>query len=214
MLQAIPDSYTKGHCRLKAEPKKSLVFGGDTDKDQSNNDFDKMILVSGLSENYYQNYAHMTRFFVMPFSQGSGPSNPDIVTISWRGEDTTKAQSVISVASTGPALTTPTLKPITSQAQDVDDKATILSGFLKPFDDVKNKAMLLHARASEQGAKSGLTILTQIYYQQDGPNGTVISTKPQNFEMRMAATPNKGDNYQVLVGDTRLAGTSAIIAYG
>ena len=141
----------------------------------------------------------MTCFFVMPFSQGSGPSNPDIVAISWEGAETAKAQAIISVASTGPGLTSPT-KRIQSKAQVVDERATILSGFIKPFGDVKNKPMILHARATEKSAKSGLTILTQVYYQQDG---NVTSTTPGNFEMTMAATPEKGDNYQVLVGDTR-----------
>ena len=143
----------------------------------------------------------MTRFFIFPFRQGSNPSNPDIIIVSWKGDDPTKAQCIISVASTESLLTKPTLK-ITTQPQIVDGSVVKpLSGFLKRFEDVNNKPVLLHARATEQGAANGLKVLPQIYYQ-DGTSDSIVS-KNDSLQMVMKSTPAAGDNYQILVGDTK-----------
>ena len=186
--------------RLKKAPE-GLIFGGPSDKKSSENDFSKTVLVSGLKPGYYEQYAHMTRFFIFPFRQDSSPANPDIVTVSWKGDDSSKAQCIISVASTEALLTKPTLK-ITTQPQTVDSSGVKpLSGFLKRFEDVNNKPVLLHARATEKGAKNGLVVLPQIYYQ-DGTSENIVS-KNDSLQMAMKSTPAAGDNYQVLVGDTK-----------
>ena len=188
------------HFRLKKTPE-GLLFGGPSDKKASENDIRKTVLVSGLKPGYYEQYAHMTRFFIFPFRQGSSPANPDIVAISWKGDDPSKAQCIISVASTESLLTKPTLK-MTTPPQTVDSSVVKpLSGFLKRFEDVNNKPVLLHARATEKGATNGLKVLPQVYYQ-DGASENVIS-KNDSLQMAMKSTPAAGDNYQVLVGDTK-----------
>ena len=178
-----------------------MVFGGASDRADSKNDFNKVALVSGLQKNHYELYAHMTRFFLFPFRQESSLSNPDIVTFTWKGDDVTKPQAVISVASTGNLLTSPKVNPPyppqTVDSQDVP----VLSGFVKTFEDTNNRPILLHARATTNDPKPGLTILPQIYYLADG--GTSLQTSAKSIQMTTDVTLPKGDNYQVLVGDTR-----------
>ena len=53
--------------------------------------------------------AHVTRFFIFPFREGSDPSKPDIVGFSWKlGEKS--FVPMITVVATDAGLTNPTLK--------------------------------------------------------------------------------------------------------
>ena len=82
-----------------------LVFGGG-DKTKSVNDIERSVLLPQFTLNDWNQVGSLTRFFIFLFRQGSGPSNPDLVTFSWK-ISSLSFQPYISVVSTEKILLNP-----------------------------------------------------------------------------------------------------------
>ena len=86
----------------------------------------------------------------------------------------------------------------------MDPLLTELSGFIKRFEDINNKPMILFTRAVNRG-KDGVLIQPQIFEQK---GNEAVTTQYQFKEAIMTPAidaPHEGENsfYQILVGDTR-----------
>lgn len=81
-------------------------------------------------------------------------------------------------------------------------------GFIKRFENVNNKPMVLYARAShaDQSVPVGLMVVPQIFEEVIGEDK--IISKASKLPMPLDKTINKNnDFYQVLIGDTKYVQT-------
>ena len=189
------------HFRMLVQKPTDMRFGGGNTT--SKNDINKTILLSAYTESEYETWARQTRFFIFPFWKGSTLRNPDIVSVAWEHTGTVTdgtTSHIVAVASTKEGLSSPSVKPNPKRLPIEKKGASVGNGFLKKFGDVKGKGMILYARA-KPGAGSGLTILPQVYEQATGKEDVVSHSG--ELQMQMQQSPPAGENYQVLVGDTR-----------
>ncbi|KAL8786295.1 MAG: hypothetical protein Q9213_002890 [Squamulea squamosa] len=195
--------------KMKDQP--PLVFGG-TDPKNSVNDIKRSVLVSSFNSDDRKNYASFTRFFIFPFRQGSGPSNPDLITWCWKG-----GNPLVTVASTDKLLLNPQVKIISTPEAVVQlngKSSTVArpaSGFIKRFEDVNNKPMLLFARGSDQiNGDTGVLIAPQVF-EQDGNDDRIKVTKTDKVQLPMKTQPKDDAFFQVLTGDTRRCGHKEMV---
>ena len=78
-----------------------------------------------------------------------------------------------------------------------------MTGFIKPFEDVMNKGVLLYARAVNNGA-TGVVVKPQIFEEGDS-KGDIMSKIGMEINTPAIAVNagNEDGFYQLLVGDTR-----------
>ena len=179
----------------------------------STNDVVKTAIFPTFTATDWKNTAHATRFFIAPFMSGSSKSNPDIITFAWKCSNPANrgqgAQPVISVASTADKLTNPririqpkalTLAPINMG----DDKPSPFRGFVKRFEDVNNKPMILFARATRKDPKvnNNIQVVPQVWSQK-GTSDDLETLDSGKLLMPTYRNRPETDFYAVLVGDTR-----------
>ncbi|KAG8525647.1 uncharacterized protein KY384_000407 [Bacidia gigantensis] len=195
--------------KMKNQP--PLEFGG-TDKKKSEYDIKRTVLVSSFKSDDWKLYGPLTRFFIFPFRQGSGSSNPDLITWTWKAGGTPGSLvPFVSVASTDKLLLNPQIK-ITSGAEDVvqlsgksSTVAPPASGFIKRFEDVNNKPMLLFASGTDKiEGGAGVLVAPQLF-EQDGSSDKIKVTKTDKVQLPMKTSPTDDAFFQVLTGDTRYA---------
>ena len=194
-------------------PKNMLRFGG-PDKDagasgpNSMNDITKSKLLPFTTQQW-NDFGYLTRFFIFPFLNSSGRSNPDIVVFSYKtGTGATDApKPVISVASTENGLIKPVFKLNSDPPGQFSSQVStsLYNGFIKRFQDTNNKGVVLQARASRTDATAGngVVIVPQVFWHDAENNKILVKEARLKMPMLKEHLPTTDDFYQILVGDTR-----------
>ena len=177
-------------------PDNRIEFGG-PDRKNPKIDVNRLVLLSPYTLLDWTLFARLARFFVFPFQQGSSPNNPDLITMTWKFINGVP-KPTITVASTEKSLSNPKVTITSTPKFEEQPGPPSYGGFIKRFEDVNNKGMILYAKAIKQ---NGVSILSSIF-QQDGSKNDIASSSAA-LQTPMVMAPTNEDFYQVLVGDTR-----------
>ena len=157
---------------------------------------DKLVLVPSFPLADWTLWARLTRFFIFPFRKGSTKEQPDLVAFTWKSSG--GVQPMITVASTKNSLSSAE----TTMKSTIDFKEgqglPKYGGFIKRFEDVNKKGMILYAKATKE---NGVTILPTVF-EHNGDTNDILQT-PRILQTPGIMAPTNTDFYQLLVGDTR-----------